>query len=408
MKTFNTLYEEINKEEKDLSVDDAGLIQVVTERIKEIVSGAKDMSPEEIVDELSLAISTFNLTFDKDKALKALESDEPVELPLTIADSEDDPFSLNAEDDETGEEIPGEMVLALNKDGDGIAAKINVYFDDPEPESLDDLEFHIPDEDESDEEKEKEKQEEGSYEGYPSDEEEDVYKEKSDGETRPVGGKVNQMGGVEEEDDDEDECTCDDKENCTCGAKEKKKEDSDVPEGGGEHQSRVSSGGSQITRKGAVEVYESKFYEMHSSKYACVHIKNNKLRVEIIDHPLDAYHKGLAVVGQMMEIKPHQVHETVARMHRLKKEDQAVERAKKKKIEEKMLKDSTIESPVATGKKSPVINDIMNKDDQKKFKEKMEVKKEESLPASNTQVVNIKKLKEKKGKELPEPGTYQI
>ena len=82
--------------------------------------------------------------------------------------------------------------------------------------------------------------------------------------------------------------------------------------------------------------------------------------------------------------------------------------AKKKKIEEKMLKDSTIESPVATGKKSPVINDIMNKDDQKKFKQKMEVKKEESLPASNTQVVNIKKLKEKKGKELPEPGTYQI
>ena len=68
--------------------------------------------------------------------------------------------------------------------------------------------------------------------------------------------------------------------------------------------------------------------------------------------------------------------------------------AKKKKIEEKMLKDSKIESPVATGKKSPVINDIMNKDDQKKFKERMEVKKEESLPAANTQIV--KKLKEKK------------
>ena len=38
----------------------------------------------------------------------------------------------------------------------------------------------------------------------PSDEEEDVYREKSDGEARPVDGKTSQMGGVEEDDDDED------------------------------------------------------------------------------------------------------------------------------------------------------------------------------------------------------------
>ena len=215
MKTFLSLFEEISKQtEEDLSVDDVQKISAVVERLKEISSEASDLEPEEIVDEIESALSEFGLTFDKEEALEALSSDKRAEISLH-ASGEENPFVVSAIDDETGEEIPGEMVLALNKDGDGIGAKINVYFDDPEPEALDDLKFHIPDEEESDEEKEKEKQEEGSYEGYPSDEEEDVYKEKSDGETRPVGGKVNQMGGVEEEDDDEDECTCDDKACCT-------------------------------------------------------------------------------------------------------------------------------------------------------------------------------------------------
>ena len=38
--------------------------------------------------------------------------------------------------------------------------------------------------------------------------------------------------------------------------------------------------------------------------------------------------------------------------------------------------------------------------------EKPEEKQEESLPTSNTQIV--KKLKEKKGKDLPQPGIHQI
>ena len=154
MKTFKTLFEEVSKqteEEKDLSVDDAGLIKVVTERLSEIVSAAGEMSPEETVEELMTAMYVFNLKFDEKKALAALQSDEPVELTLTVADSEDDPFVLSAEDDETGEEIPGEMVLTVHKDGEGIYAKVHVYFDDEEPEVLDDLKFHIPDEEESDE-----------------------------------------------------------------------------------------------------------------------------------------------------------------------------------------------------------------------------------------------------------------
>lgn len=416
MKTFKTLLEEIStQEEEELSLEDTDLISDVVEKIKEIVDGASESNANEIVDDLEAAIAPFNLTFDKEEALEALESDEPTELALHVANGEEDPFVISAEDE--GEEIPGEMVLALHKDGDGIYAKIHVYFDDPEPEPLDDIKFHVPDEDESEEEKEKEKQEEGNYEDYPADE--DKQYDVVDGERSTVGGKTNTMGGVEEEEEeedeeeDEDECECEDKENCTC--KKKKKEEGGDTEAGGEYQARLSGAGADVTRKGAIEVYESKFYEMHSSKYACVHIKNHKLKVDILDHPLDAYHMGLNVVGKVLEIKPQDVHETYARMQKLRKEDQAINRAKKKKIQEKMkvemLKDSTVESPVATGKKSPVINDIMNKDDQEKFKKKMEVHKE-SLPAANTSIVKKLKKKtekeEKTGEDLPEPGTYQV
>ena len=384
MKTFKTLFEEVSKqteEEKDLSVDDAGLIKVVTERLSEIVSAAGEMSPEETVEELMTAMYVFNLKFDEKKALAALQSDEPVELTLTVADSEDDPFVLSAEDDETGEEIPGEMVLALHKDGEGIYAKVHVYFDDEEPEVLDDLKFHIPDEEESDEEKEKE-QEEGNLEDYPADEEDSSYTEKTDGETREVGGRVNQLGGVEEddEDDDEEECTCDDKENCTCGAKKKKETDGID---GGEQQASLSSGGSEVTRKGAIEVYEE---YTGGTKYVVIHVKNNKLRADIIDHKLDAYNQGLNIVGDLIEVTPKDIHDTESRMRELAK-------LKRKKVADAKKKLAAREEA------KKVIADA-------KEAEKPEEKQEESLPTSNTQIV--KKLKEKKGKDLPQPGIHQI
>jgi hypothetical protein len=383
MKTFKTLFEEVNKqteEEKDLSVDDAGLIKVVTERLGEIVSAAAEMTPEETVEELKMAMAVFNLKFDEKKALAALQSDELVELTLTVADSEDDPFVLSAEDEETGEEIPGEMVLAVHKDGEGIYAKVHVYFDDEKPEVLDDLKFHIPDEEEPEEEKEKE-QEEGNLEDYPADEEDSSYTEKTDGETREVGGRVNQLGGVEEDDDEEEEeCTCDDKENCTCGAKKKKETDGID---GGEHQASLSSGGSEVTRKGAIEVYEE---YTGGTKYVVIHVKNNKLRADIIDHKLDAYNQGLNIVGDLIEVTPKDIHDTESRMRELSK-------LKRKKVADAKKKLAAREEA------KKIIADA-------KEAEKPEEKQEESLPASNTQVV--KKLKEKKGKDLPQPGIHQI
>ena len=384
MKTFKTLFEEVSKqteEEKDLSVDDAGLIKVVTERLSEIVSAAGEMSPEETVEELMTAMYVFNLKFDEKKALAALQSDEPVELTLTVADSEDDPFVLSAEDDETGEEIPGEMVLALHKDGEGIYAKVHVYFDDEEPEVLDDLKFHIPDEEESDEEKEKE-QEEGNLEDYPADEEDSSYTEKTDGETREVGGRVNQLGGVEEDDEETNgECDCEDKDNCTCGKgkKLKKQEDSDEVDGGEEQETRVSGNGSEVTRKGAIEVYEE---YTGGTKYVVIHVKNNKLRADIIDHKLDAYNQGLNIVGDLIEVTPKDIHDTESRMRELAK-------LKRKKVADAKKKLAAREEA------KKVIADAKEAE-----------KQEESLPASNTQIV--KKLKEKKGKDLPQPGIHQI
>ena len=200
------------------------------------------------------------------------------------------------------------------------------------------------------------------------------------GETREVGGRVNQLGGVEEDDedeeDDEEECTCDDKENCTCGAKKKKETDGID---GGEQQASLSSGGSEVTRKGAVEVYEE---YTGGTKYVVIHVKNNKLRADIIDHKLDAYNQGLNIVGDLIEVTPKDIHDTESRMRELSK-------LKRKKVADAKKKLAAREEA------KKVIADAKEAE-----------KQEESLPTSNTQIV--KKLKEKKGKDLPQPGIHQI
>jgi len=331
MKTFQTLFEEINQataEEKELTVDDAGLIKSVTSKLQKIVSDFSEMSPEEAVEQIQSAVSEFNLTFDVDKALSAMQSDEPVKLKLTLADNEDDPFTISAED-EDGEEIPGDMVLCVHKDGEGIYAKIHVYFDDEEPEVLDDIKFNIPDEEESEEEK----NDEAGYPALENEAESEIEKEK------PV-----------EKDDDEEET-------------EPSAEEND----------------SKVTRKGAIKVYEE---YTGGTKYIVVHLKQNKLKADIFNHKLDAYNQGLNIVGDIIEITRGDVQDTESRMKELAK----VKRQKLADVKKKMA---------AKMEAKKVISDANAAEN-----------KTESLPVANTEIV--KKLKEKKGKDLPEPGTHQV
>jgi len=314
MKTFSSLFEEIQKQEEELDLDDVAKISKVVEALKAI-SEQPIESPEATIGAIQAALESVGLTMDKDEVAKAFDSDEKVEVH--IHSGGDGALSVNAVDGD-GEEIPGDLCLHLQKDGDKMSARMCAYFDDEECEYLDELEFQIPDEEESDEEKEKEKAEEGNQEDYPADEEveEDTVKD----EDKPLKSTL----GVEE---DEEECDCEDKENCTCGKKKKKKEE-DEEEGAGEHEAEVSSDPSNVTKKGSVEVYEE---YSGGTKYVVVHLKNNKIKTDIFDHKLDAYNQGLNVVGEIIEITAKDVHDTQARMAELKKmKRQKVSDAKKK------------------------------------------------------------------------------
>ena len=213
MKNLLSILEEADEVQESLTIDDISKISELVEKLKEL-SGSSSESSDGMVDELTGILKEYGLSFDVKKAKAAFDNSEETEVALTATD-EDSPISISYTEDGK-EEIPGELFLCFDKKDDKMSVKIHVYFDDDEPEELDNLEFVVPDENESGKEKNKENTEE------------DTAKEKDENGV-PQAKPLKALLGTEEKEDDDEE---DDKEKeCDCGKEDcpicKKKKEND-------------------------------------------------------------------------------------------------------------------------------------------------------------------------------------
>lgn len=299
MKNFTDIFEEVKQTDAELSVEDMGEISGIVDMLKSI-SDEDIESPDSVLDDIEYVLDSANLKFDRKKALKAFEDKaDEVEIDLTSGD-EDEGLSLNATNDE-GEEVPGELVLCLKKDGNKMKTYMKVYFGD-EAEELSDLDFEIPEDTETDhiEHEDGEPEERPLKSALGTEEEKDPSTEEDE---------------EKEEDDEEDDDNKKDKEEDDTVDYDKE-DDKDKDDEEDDEEKEKDELPPNVKKRGEIEIYEE---YMGRTKYAVVHLKNGKLHADIFDHMMDIYNAGVNVVGEIIEVTPSEVHETQARMLELKK-----------------------------------------------------------------------------------------